>query len=193
MAELEQPRGTADGAGNLAELFSVGDQNIERKRRATRRARRPAPLAVSAAAVSARLAPPVDSASRCRCHITCRRTDNLFKQLDERALTEEEERIIQQRVRDRRRGPAIARNTAAAVQPTNSNHLGAQVDLQRRLFVEYEKRERTRKVRSLLCARYADALAARRRPCLAASPPPVSPPPPWTPRPAGPGAAGHLP
>jgi uncharacterized protein with von Willebrand factor type A (vWA) domain len=30
---------------------------------------------------------------------TSRRTDNIFKQLDERSLTEAEERIIQQRVR----------------------------------------------------------------------------------------------
>ncbi|KAG2488719.1 hypothetical protein HYH03_012719 [Edaphochlamys debaryana] len=49
-----------------------------------------------------------------------RRTDNLFKQLDERQLTEDEQNIIQQRV-----------------------------DLQRKMFVEYERREKERKVREL--------------------------------------------
>ncbi|GFR53040.1 hypothetical protein Agub_g15740 [Astrephomene gubernaculifera] len=49
-----------------------------------------------------------------------RRTDNLFKQLDERQLTEDEQAIIQQRV-----------------------------ELQRKMFMEYERREKQRKVREL--------------------------------------------
>ena len=49
------------------------------------------------------------------------RTDNIFKQLDERQLTGDEQRIIDQRVA-----------------------------LQRTLFLEYEKRERRRKVLELL-------------------------------------------
>ncbi|KAG2440637.1 hypothetical protein HYH02_010216 [Chlamydomonas schloesseri] len=49
-----------------------------------------------------------------------RRTDNLFRQLDERQLTEDEQSIIQQRV-----------------------------ELQRKMFQEYERREKQRKVREL--------------------------------------------
>lgn len=50
-----------------------------------------------------------------------RRTDNLFKQLDERALTKDEERIIEQRVA-----------------------------MQRKLLQEYERREKIRKVQELM-------------------------------------------
>ncbi|EFJ45729.1 hypothetical protein VOLCADRAFT_93895 [Volvox carteri f. nagariensis] len=49
-----------------------------------------------------------------------RRTENLFKQLDERQLTEDEQAIIQQRV-----------------------------ELQRKMFQEYERREKQRKLREL--------------------------------------------
>ncbi|GLI62832.1 hypothetical protein VaNZ11_005394 [Volvox africanus] len=63
-----------------------------------------------------------------------RRTDNLFKQLDERQLTEDEQAIIQQRV-----------------------------DLQRKMFQEYERREKHRKQRELqdLCPDLDEAAAVR--------------------------------
>eukprot|EP00775_Hariotina_reticulata_P011190 gene11190-11340_t len=63
-----------------------------------------------------------------------RRAENIFKQLDERSLTEEEQRIIQQRV-----------------------------EWQRTLLWEYEKREHKRKVKELqdLWPELSDAAAAR--------------------------------
>jgi hypothetical protein len=42
------------------------------------------------------------------CCYPCHRTENIFKQLDERSLTEDEENIIQQRVRSFL-GTAVAR------------------------------------------------------------------------------------
>ncbi|KAF8065639.1 hypothetical protein HT031_003240 [Scenedesmus sp. PABB004] len=63
-----------------------------------------------------------------------RRTDNIFKQLDERSLTDDEQRIIHQRV-----------------------------ELQRRLLEEYEKREQRRKVGELrdMFPELAEAAAQR--------------------------------
>ncbi|GIL69083.1 hypothetical protein Vretimale_17338 [Volvox reticuliferus] len=63
-----------------------------------------------------------------------RRTDNLFKQLDERQLTEDEQAIIQQRV-----------------------------ELQRKMFQEYERREKQRKQRELqdLCPDLDESAAVR--------------------------------
>lgn len=73
------------------------------------------------------------------------RTDNLFKQLDERSLTQEEQGIIDQRVGAWHTlfgGHCQAHETLAL----HTCILSSQVQLQRKLYAEFERRERDRKV-----------------------------------------------
>jgi hypothetical protein len=120
------------------------------------------------------------------CFPPLHRADNLFRQLDERQLTDQEEKIIQQRVR----APALARrkrrggDSCHQVPPTYL-HAHApplfsscsllsllchpcrfcphQVELQRMMFREYERREQSRKVQELMSVMPSlDEEAARR-------------------------------
>lgn len=74
-----------DAEGSLAQLFASADSAIER-RRYLLSGQQQRHSAVGAAK---------DSTDRCL--LVCR-TENIFKQLDERSLTADEENIIQQRV-----------------------------------------------------------------------------------------------
>lgn len=83
---------------NLAELFKQEDSSIQRIRCDTVAHA----LRVMSADGTACMGPASRPGTEPDFHdVLAPRADNLFKQLDERQLTDEEERIIQQRVRDK--------------------------------------------------------------------------------------------
>ena len=67
----------------------------------------------------------------------------MFKQMDERQLTEDEHSIIQKRVRN---GSLV--RCLFIPRPTKLAHTqSAQIELQRKMFAEFERRDKQRKVR----------------------------------------------
>jgi hypothetical protein len=108
--------------------------------------------------------PPKDSL---RIRLSFCSTDNLFQSLEERTLTDDEQRIIEQRVRasSARAAPCLAaavtglilqrRAASKPLCPASDCPAAAlpcpvQVALQRRMYEEYERRERQRKVAEVL-------------------------------------------
>ena len=85
----------------------------------------------------------------CGSNPLCCRSDNLFQQLENRSLTNDEQKIIQNRV-SKRLVPYI--NTAISLECIYRLNNCGQVDLQRRMLVAYERQEKTRKVSRVLGA-----------------------------------------
>lgn len=76
--------------------------------------------------------------------ISCR-TEDLFKQLESRELTDKEMNIIESRVRFEHWSEFAAPEEGSMTQTSDRSRL-TQVALQRKMLQEYEKRERNRKV-----------------------------------------------
>lgn len=108
-ARAADQQGDDEQSGSLAQLFVAADSAIERRRcagRAPQQQLQLRNLSLSlVACLSTHTAAPVAAAA----HHPLRRTDNIFKQLDERSLTEDEEKIIQQRVRAMTQMPDVGR------------------------------------------------------------------------------------
>lgn len=92
MATVNKENDDPASDGHLSSLFREGQSGIEAKRCA--RAARPRRASLKLKPCPILQSETHTQRSRCRC-----RCDNLFQQLETRSLTDEEEKIIAQRVR----------------------------------------------------------------------------------------------